>query len=240
MRRKILVLNVVLVVAIAYAGYQLRNGIQSAKARETKMLHATERPAMPPVMPPMPNPPAVLATTYKDVAMKTLFHPSRNPDLPPPAPPPPPPPPPPLPPLPKYYGSFNIGDGPEALLASGNEGSHSVKPGERIGPFTLVDFNTVDITFDWQGQTLRRTLDQLMDRTIATSSASADSGPRSVSTPPPAPVVMQKLGPGTALPGGGATCQANDSTEVGTVQNGLRKVEVATPFGKACRWDPVR
>jgi hypothetical protein len=242
MNRKMIALNVVLVAVVAYAGYLLRNEVQAAKARELAMKNAQAKPAPPPPLVPIPPQQPVLATTYKDVAMKTLFHPSRDPNV-PVEPPPPPPPPKPLPALPKYYGTMNLIGEPIVLLAFGNGSSQGFKIGDQVGPFKLVDFNTVDMTFEWEGGIVRRTLDQLQDRKLV---ASSDSGPstdgRSLNTPPPAAAVQEMptpKGPGERWANGRAPCQPNDSTPVGTIQNGLRKVEIGTPFGKACRWDPL-
>lgn len=241
MNRKLIALNVVLVLVVVWAGYLLRNEMGSANAREAAMHKARVKAATPAPLPALPNQSPVTATTYKDVAMKTLFHPSRNPDLPPPvieAPPPPPP----MPPLPKYHGTMNIGDGPRALLAIGNGPSQAVKPGEEIGPFKLVDVNTVDITFEWQGQIARRTLDQMTDRSTQTTASNADDG-RSVQpavpAAAPAPVVKTPTGPGESTAFGFRTCDPNDSLPEGTVKEGFRKTTYKTPFGSACRWDPV-
>jgi hypothetical protein len=249
MSRKLILLNVALLGIVVYAGVMLRNEMQSAKAREARM-HAAKVQTMPPApLNPLPQQQPVVATGYKDVAMKTLFHPSRNPDLPPPPPPPAPPPPPPIPPLPKYHGTMNIfGDGPQALLSLNSLPTTPVSIGESIGAFKLVDLNTVDITFDYQGTILRRTLAQLTDRTITASSGSGSGGGgnegRSVSAPPPmpaaAPLIQQPVGPvGEATSFGFKTCAPNESLPDGTIQGGYRKVSYNTPFGKACRWDPV-
>jgi hypothetical protein len=237
--RKLLLLNVVLVLVVAYAGYLLRNEFRAAKARETAMKNAPVKATPPAPLPPLANQPPVLATGYQDIATKNLFHPSRDSKIPVEVPPPPPPPPP-MPPLPRYHGTMNIGEGPMALLALGNGPSQEVKAGEMIGPFKLVEVNTVDITFEWQGQIARRTLDQITDRTTVSSGSSGDV--RSVASTPAsvaAPVVSQPLGPGDSTAFGFKTCQANDNMPVGTVQGGFRKVSVPTPFGNACRWDPV-
>ena len=242
MNRKLIFLNVALVLVVAYAGYLLRNEVKAEKAKEAKMRNAPVQVTPPPPLAPLVDQPPVLATGYQEIATKDLFHPSRDSKIPVEVPPPPPPPPP-MPALPKYHGTMNIGEGPMALLAIGNGPSQEVKAGGMIGPFKLVDFNTVDMTFEWQGQIARRTLDQLTDHTIQVASSSGDNGGRSVSSAPPpvvVPVVQQALGPGTALPDGGAACQANDNMPVGSVVSGLRKVEASTPFGKACRWDPVK
>jgi hypothetical protein len=240
MNRKLIFLNVVLALIVGYAGYLLRNEWKAAKARERAMYDAKVKANPPAPLPVLPNQPALLATSYKDVAMKTLFHPTRNPDLPPPvveAPPPPPP----MPALPKYYGTMNLGDGPMALLAIGSAPSQPVKPGGSIGPFKLVDVNTVDITFEWNGQIARRTLDQITERTIA-SSNDGDSRSLAAAAPaaaPAAPAAKQPIGPGETTSFGFKTCSPNDSLADGTVQNGFRKVTYQTPFGAACRWDPV-
>jgi hypothetical protein len=136
---------------------------------------------------------------------------------------------------------MNIGSGPMALLAIGSAPSQAIKPGGTIGTFKLVDVNTVDITFEWNGQIARRTLDSLIDRKIG---AANEGDSRSVQAAPqaaaaPAPVGKQPTGPGETTSFGFKTCSPNDSLAEGTVQNGFRKVIYQTPFGPACRWDPV-
>jgi hypothetical protein len=243
MTRKMIALNVALLLVVGWAGYLFRNELQASREREAKMRQAHVKALQTSPLPPMPVQPPVMATGYKDVAMKTLFHPSRNPDLPPPPPPPAPPPPPPMPDLPKYRGTVNFGDGPQALLSLGNAPVQPVGIGETIGVFKLVDVTTADITFDYQGTVVRRTLAQLTDRTVvASASGGADNTARTAATTPPPTVqveIPRDKGPGEKWANGSAPCQPNDSTPVGTVVNGLRKVEIGTPFGKACRWDPI-
>jgi hypothetical protein len=243
---KIIALNVVLLIALGYGGMQLRQEIQAEKAKQAKMLADRPKVTPPPRLAALPVQQPAPAMSYKDVAMKTLFHPSRNPDLPPPPPPPAPPPPPPIPALPKYHGSMSIfGDGQQALLSIGNNPTQPVNIGEMIGPFKLVDVNTVDITFDYQGTTIRRTLSQLTDRTVVAqnSGSGSGSGDGRTAAPPPAPatpLISQPMGPqGEATSFGFKACAPNESLPDGTVQGGYRKVTYSTPFGKACRWDPV-
>jgi hypothetical protein len=53
-------------------------------------------------------------------------------------------------------------------------------------------------------------------------------------------VIKQPMGPqGDATVFGFKQCSPNDSMPDGTVQGGYRKVTYKTPFGDACRWDPV-
>jgi len=238
--RKLIALNVVLALAVAWAAYLFRNEIAAAKARETAMRKAQVKPAPPLPLPALPNQPPVLATGFQTIATRTLFHPSRDPSIPVEAPPPPPPPPP-MPALPRYFGTMNIGTGPMALLAMGSGPSQPVKPGDTIGPFKLVDVNTVDITFEWNGQIARRTLDQMTDRKIESNASSSDDT-RAVQAAAPAvvvPVVKQPVGPGESTSFGFKLCDSNDSLPDGTVKDGYRKVTYKTPFGSACRWDPV-
>jgi hypothetical protein len=247
MNRKIILLNVVLVLVVAYGGTLLRRQILAVNSQHAKMLAEKPKAALPGPLAPLPVLPPVLATGYKDVAMKTLFHPSRNPDLPPPPPPPAPPPPPPMPALPKYHGSMSIfGTGQQALLSLGSVSVQPVSIGEMIGPFKLVDVNMVDITFDFEGTIVRRTLAQLMDRTVVAQSSGSGSGSGSADTrsssppPPPPPVIKQPMGPqGETTSFGFKACAPNESMPDGTVQGGFRKVTYQTPFGPACRWDPI-
>src|SRR5215813_3456353 len=130
-----ILLNTVLAVVLAFAGYRWREEILAAKARERKTREAAVKPA--PVQPfvPLPNQSPVQATGYNDVAQKMLLHPSRNPDLPPP-PVEVPPPPPPMPPLPKYHGSMNLDGTPVAILSEkDNAPFQEVHAGDAIGQF---------------------------------------------------------------------------------------------------------
>jgi hypothetical protein len=63
----------------------------------------------------------------------------------------------------------------------------------------------------------------------------AGSGP-----PPPPPPVQAAFGPGEITGFGFKVCVPNDTTPEGTVSGGFRKTVTTTPFGKACRWDPVK
>ena len=239
MNRKLVLLNVLLAGVIVLAGVKLRDEYKAEKAREAALRNARIKPAPPPPFYPLPNDPPVMPTGYKDVALKTLFHPSRDPNEPVELPPPPPPPPP-MPELPRYHGQMNIGDGPMALLVErpGME-EKALKAGDTIGQFKLMDVNTNEITFQWtfNGSTVIRTLAQLADQTPAAAPAAA-ARPSNNAAPPP-PVVKSELGPGEVTQFGFKTCQPNDSTADGTVVQGFRKVTTQTPFGPSCRWDPV-
>ncbi len=243
MNRKLVVLNAVLLLVVVFGGVQLRNQHEAAKARQAALLAVRVAPVPAPPFVPLPNDPPVLPSGYKDVAMKDLFHPSRNPDVevpPPPAPPPPPP----MPELPRFHGQMNL-DGDVITLLAEKTGSpeKAIKPGETIGQFKLVDVNTSEITFAWtfNGQVVRRSLSSIMDRTAAAPVVGSDAR----RSPPPAapltaPPIKSAVGPGELTGQGTRLCDVNDNTPAGTVVNGFKKTEGRTPFGAFCVWDPVK
>ena len=243
MNRKLVLLNVLLAGAIVYAGVQWRDDYKAEKAREAELRNVKIKPVPAPPFYPLPNDPPVMPTGYKDVAMKTLFHPSRDPNEPVELPPPPPPPPP-MPELPRYHGQMNLGEGPLVMMAE-HPGSpeKALKPGDTIGQFKLVDVNTNEITFQLGFITVRRvrrTLGQLFDRTAAAAAAEAPRPLNNAAAAPAPPVVKSNLGPGEVTQFGFKQCQPDDSAPEGTVSGGFRKVISQTPFGKSCRWDPVK
>ena len=144
----------------------------------------------------------------------------------------------------------NRGRGPDIVLPVSGEPSiiMSERPGavqrtyhagEKVGPFTLVSFNSDKVVLDWDGEKLERNFDDLVEKSAPPQAGVAPgvSGGSSAPAPPPA---REAKGPGGDIGGGYHGCQANDSTPSGTVRDGLRKVEIVTPFGKSCRWEPVR
>jgi hypothetical protein len=174
--RKTLLLNALLAGLMIWAGVQWRSQYLAAQARERKMRTAKATQKTPSPLPALPAQPPVQAAGYNNVAQKLLLHPSRNPDEPVEEAPPPPPPPP-MPPLPKYHGSMNLDGVATAILSVGQDRFREIKPGESIGQFKLVDVNTRDITFEWNNQQVRKTLDELLDRKIVDNSPGPqDSG----------------------------------------------------------------
>ena len=181
-------LNAVLAIVVVYGGVQLRNEYKAEKAREAALRRARIAPAPAPPFVPLPNDAPVLPSGYKDVAMKNLFHPSRDPNVPVELPPPPPPPPP-MPDLPRYHGQMNLGDGPMALLVEKSGMSEkAIKPGETIGQFKLVDVNTNEITFAWtfNGELARRSLRDVADNTAPARAGCCRPAPAASAPPPPA------------------------------------------------------
>jgi hypothetical protein len=233
-----MLLNAVLAAVLAFAGYQWRSIYRAAKDREQTMFKGGSRNPPKGQWTPLPKEPAVLATGYNTVAQKLLLHPSRNPDIPPPVVEvPPPPPPPPMPALPKYHGTMNLDGHQVAILSIGNDPFQEVASGGKIGPFKLVDITTRDITYEWMGQQVRKSLRESIDRTEV-AQAPTDNSPASAAPPPPQ--VKSQIGPvGDVTAFGTKVCDPNDSYSDGAVVNGFRKASIPTPFGKACRWEPA-
>jgi hypothetical protein len=239
LKRRIVILNVVLAAVAVFAGIQLRNEWLAARAREAATLPGP--PVKPAPVPPytaLPGAEPVLAAGYSMIPQKFLFDPSRNSTVVEVVVVTPPPPPKPMPALPRFHGEMNL-DGIMAVLSEApNSPQRFVKPGETIGEFKLLDVNTQELVFEWDGQTIHKGLNELTDRGGASSDVPGSSA-AARAAPPAAPVVKTPTGPGQATPQGYKTCNPNDSTPDGTVVDGFRKVSMPTPFGAACRWDPV-
>jgi hypothetical protein len=237
LNRKLLILDVVLAAVAVYAGFQFRSQWMAAKAREAAVLNRKPAPP-PPQFTALATAPPVLSAGYAEIAQKLLFDRSRNSTVVVEVPPPPPPKP--MPPLPVYHGMMNIGDGPAAILSI-NAGSPQMEihPGDEIGPFKLVDVNSQEIALEWDGKIIRKTVDEILDRSTRQVVADANTPAPAAPPPPVVPVIKTPLGPGEDTGRGYKVCNPNDSTPDEAVVDGYRKVSIATPFGNACRWDPV-
>lgn len=236
MKRKIVALNLVLAAVVAFAGVQLRNQWRAARNRERAVLAApsVKPPQVPPYIP-LPGSEPALSASYNNIVQKDLLDPSRNPNVVIEVVPPPPPPP--MPALPRYHGQMNL-DGVTAILSdNANAPQRSVHLGEQIGEFKLVDVSTEELVFQWNGQTVRKRIEELSDRSEPGSNVPVRSAMQA--PPPPVPVIKTPLGPGEMMPQGFRVCNPNDSTPDGAVVDGFRKVSYSTPFGSACRWDPI-
>jgi hypothetical protein len=239
MSRKLWLLNLLLLALAVFAGIQLRDRWLAEKAREAAQRRQRVAPIPAPPFTSAPVPPAATPVNYAAIAQKDLFDRSRNPDV-PVDPPPPPPPKPPMPPLPVFYGEMNIGDGPTAIL-SVNAGSpqHSTHPGEMIGPFKLIDVTRDELTLEWDGQLVHKSVDELTNHAAGPPPEPASDARTEAPTVQTRVEAQTAKGPGETTGFGSKTCVPNDSTPFGAVQDGYRKTEIKTPFGPACLWDPV-
>ena len=114
----------------------------------------------------------------------------------------------------------------------------ALPPGEKIGQFKLVSVNAEEIALEWNGQQIRKSVDELW-------TAAVRRRPRRRRRPRTARLRLRhrrRRRPrdrATATRFGIKTCQPNDGTPDGTVVDGYRKTSGPTPFGSACLWEPV-
>jgi hypothetical protein len=235
MKRKLLFANLALLALILAGGVHLRREWVEAHAREQAVLRKRIQPAPPPRMTPLPASEPVKAAGYNEIAQKMLFSKDRNPvvvvEL-PPAPKPIP-----MPPLPLFHGVLDLGDGPMAIMSEGAKGPHrDYQPGDKVGPFKLVAINNEELVLEWEGQTIRKNVDEILDRgTVPPPAPSAAAAP---AAPPPPPVAKAAAAPGGELSPGIKACQPGDTSPDGTVADGMRKVVKSSPFGGVrCYWE---
>ncbi len=240
MSRKLLYLNLALVVLLCATGWRIWKIRQERKAREEAVLqHAPEVPASPAeasIKPPEP----VVAADYIEVASQLLFAPDRNPEVVIEAEAAKP-----LPPLPVAHGVLDLGSGPTVILSKGpKDAQRGYRVGDLFGDYRVVDITADSITLDFEGELVRRSLEELKphtDETVAPRQAppakakAASSGTKVLSISS-----GTKTGPSKIDMGGGIrACQRGDKSPPGTIVDGYKKVVTRTPFGETCRWEPV-
>lgn len=138
-----------------------------------------------------------------------------------------------MPPLPGYHGMMNIGDaGPMAFLSMGTGRNQAIHPGETIGPFKLLDVNSEEVVFEWDGKPVRQALSR-----PAPDVSNGGNGRTEGPATPVEPAKPALVGPGEQTQFGNRTCNINDGNAAGAVVDGLRKVIYTTPFGQSCGWE---
>ena len=186
------ILDAALIAAAVYAGLHVRGQWRLAKERENAFLSRRVAPPAAPPLPALPPIPPVLPVEYADVAQKMLLDKSRNSTVVIETPPPPPPIP--VPPLPFYHGQMRLpGELPIVILSETSGAAHqAVHPGEKIGPFKLVEATSRELAFAWGDKVIRKNLDELLDR----SGASAPAAPAARPNTAPPPAAQVPGGPG--------------------------------------------
>jgi hypothetical protein len=244
MNRKIVALNLALLVVLGTLGWMLRAHWREARARQMATLSKPPRQSAL-LPPPSPAPPeAAVPANYLEVAQKTLFSKDRNPNViievaPPPAPKPEEP----LPPRPAYYGQMGLGD-PVAFLSAEKGGQKGFHAGDEVGPFKLVAFNRETMTFEWHGKTLEYPLAELKPKEPTAAAASTGVptfAPGKVASAGPIIGITEEKGPVLGTPNGEIrSCVSGDKSPSGTVKDGFRKTVTPGPFGPMCQWEPIR
>jgi hypothetical protein len=235
MKRKLMLANVALLALTVAGAVHLRREWVEARAGEQAVLRKRIAPAAPPPMAPLPVAETVRAASYNDIAQKDLFSKDRNPVV--VVEPPPPPKPVPMPALPLFHGLLDLGDGPMAIMSEGPKGPHrDYQPGDKVGAFKLVAVDNQEIVLEWEGQTIRKNVDEMLDRSTAAPPTPGSAAPAPAPLPPPG-VTHAAAAPGGELPGGIKACQPGDTSPAGTVADGMRKTIKSTPFGARCFWE---
>jgi hypothetical protein len=240
----LLVLNLTLLLCIGTEAWQLRKDWVAARTREQALLRRGAKPEpSPPVIYTKPVEP-VLAASYADIALKMLFSRDRNPTVVVEAPAPPPPKP--MPPLPLLYGVMNLVDGATAIMSVKAGARHlGVRAGDQVGEFTLLTVSHDQITLEWEGKEITKSIDEMIDRS-GQPPATADSMAQRTAAPAPSaaasptpPKPKGEAAPGADTGSRIRACQPGDTSPAGTQSGGFRKVVSNTPFGEQCRWEPL-
>lgn len=238
MTRKLMILNVALLAMLALLVHRFRQVYLAARQREAAMLNQRIQPRKFPPLPAFPPVAPAVAANYIDVAQKMLLARDRNPNViidPEPVKEKPK-----MPPLPSVQGLLMFGEPGIIMTEKAGADQKTYHKGETVGAFKLVGFDSEHVVLDWDGELVERPLEDLLEKAPPPTPAGGNTpapAAAAKAAPPPEPTPQ---GPGVDIGGGYHACAPNDSTASGTVQGGLRKVEVNTPFGKSCRWEPVR
>jgi len=235
-KRKLLFANLALLALSVAGGMRLRRAWTEARAHDEAVLRKRIQPAPAPPLAPLPVTEPVKAAGYSDIAQKMLFSKDRNPEV--VIEPPPPPKPVPMPALPLFHGVVDFGDGPMAIMSEGPKGPHrDYQPGDQVGAFKLVAVTNEELVLEWEGQTITKKVDEILDR--STPPAQSPGAAAVASKPAPlAPVVATApAAPGGDLSPGIKACQPGDTSPTGTVADGMRKVIKPSPFGTRCYWE---
>ncbi len=250
MKRSLVLLNVLLLAALVAGAMELRRRWLEARAREAEVLRVkpVAAAATPVAAPETPS--RLQAMQYFEVAERFLFARDRNPQV--VIEKKPEPPPKPMPNFPLVYGVMDIGMGPTVFMSYERDKQQGFRLGEKIGEFTLKAASQKEITFEWEGKPVTRTLDELRPKAedaarsqepspalAANQRMNANVNDVPVAAPPKPPENVQPA-PGQEIGMGRKGCIPGDSSPAGTVVDGYKKVSYQYAFGPVCYWEQAR
>jgi hypothetical protein len=240
LKRKLWLINFVLLGLLGWSGWELRQRHFEARQRELRMFGRPMQSAAKPLATPATVPQPVTATNYLEVAEKLLFSRDRNStvviEIAPPQP---------MPDLPRAHGLMAFGGDPTIVLSEKAGGrQRGYRAGETIGPFKLLALKDGNVIFEWEGQQIERRVEDILVR----SAPAIEPEPApAASAPPPAASATTvlssetaKAAPGVELGKQERACNPGDASPPGAFVDGMRKVVSQTPFGDSCRWVPVK
>jgi hypothetical protein len=240
---KLRLLDLALLVVAGLLYWHLRGEWIDSHARDLALLHSSlpathvQGPA------PLDKVDAVTAADFADVALKNLFSKDRNPQVivDPPAPPPVKP----QPPFPVAHGVMLWDGVPPTIVLSEKAGGpqKGYRPGDTIGPWTIVSVDSSYADFEWDGKEFKKRIDELIDRTPIAQAAPPPGKAAAPAAPAAAAQTLSNAahaGPGKEVGGGFKACNSDDPSPNGAVVDGMKKVVTATPFGSGCQWEPAK
>ena len=247
MRKKLLAMNLALLVLLGLFSAYLREAWMEARAREQRVLAAKLVSVKVPQPPAIPRIQPLVPTAYKDVAMNMLFARDRNPTviLDPVVVPPPKP----VPAFPSAYGVMSFGDVPPTVILSkkGSTDQKGYQAGETIGDFKIASVTNEQVVFEWEGKQFPKKIEELIEKPAApqpgaanhtAGAAPAAAGVTALGAPRDSVALApNRSGPGASMGADLKACQAGDSAPAGSVVDGMKKVVSESPFGTVCRWE---
>ena len=227
MKQRLLLLNILLLIAVAAAAMHLRSLVAEADKRHAIVLDKYPLPPAPvrPALLPLVG--VVAPEAYGETIQRLVMARDRNP-----IPEPPPPPPPekvipekPMPSLPLAYGVFSIGDAPLVMLSDKRGGSQKgFRVGDQIGEFKLLGFNNTQIQFEWDGRVVTRSMEELRDKQGSVVEQAVAAAPPPASSNSSSVIGAGEKKPEVPVSNGEPTTQA-------TVQGDTVKFVRPGPFG---------
>jgi hypothetical protein len=250
MKRPILILNLLLFAALAGGSWELRRRWLEARSREASLLAVKPIPTVntpaPPVLPVQEQ--KIQPVQYFEVAQRFLFARDRNPNVVVEVVPPPPPKI--MPDFPPVHGVMDIGMGPTIFISVEKNEQKGFRPGDKLGEFKILAATQKDLTFEWDGKKITKSLEELRPRKEDLQKQASQATPRpnnsiNNNAPPPPPPVQKppenvRPAPGPEIGGGRRDCVMGDTSPAGTVADGYRKVSKPWAFGTMCYWEPAR
>lgn len=240
MKRKLWLLNFVLLGLLGLTGWELRQSYSEAREREIRMFGRSMQDAPKPLSAPATAPQPVTAANYLEVAEKLLFSADRNStvaiEVAPPKP---------MPDLPRAHGVMAFGGDP-AIVLSEKAGARQrgYRAGETIGSFKLLALKGDIVVFEWEGQQIEKRVEDILIRSApAIEAPPAPAVDANAAAAPGTTVLVSepaKAAPGVELGKQERACNPGDASAPGAVVDGMRKVISKTPFGDSCRWVPVK
>lgn len=247
MKRSILLLNLLLAAALIAGSMELRRRWLEARDREAKLLAVKPVTVTPTgVTPPAANPSGkIQPAQYFEVAERFLFARDRNPNViieKKPEPPPKV-----MPNFPVVHGVLDVGMGPTVYMTldQSKEKQQGFRLGDKVGEFTLRAASQKEVTFEWEGKQVTKSLDELRPKFVESAqpveqprmNANVNSVPVA---PPQRPPENVRPAPGADIGGGRKGCLPGDTSPAGTVADGYKKVSYAYAFGPICYWEANR